>query len=76
MAGLLTYPFLLCLLRTILGSNDFLQKACFMGLTAAGTVPDSHRIPFYPCSVKEPGTISSAKLRIKIRNGKLKIKKF
>ena len=43
------------------GSNDILQKACFVGLTAAGTVPDFHRIPFYPDSMieREPFRVQS-----------------
>ena len=34
------------------GNSDFLQPA-LMRLTAAGTAPELHGIPFYQCTAKE-----------------------
>ena len=55
MAGLLTFP------RSALPSQpcswpvtSSKQTLCFEGITAAGTVPDSHRIPLHRDGPKPP----------------------
>lgn len=45
MAGLLTYPDLIAPSQNR-SFNDMMQTIFGIGLTAAGTVPDFHRIPF------------------------------
>ena len=45
LAGLLTFPNLLCLPEQY--SVALYKQISKMGITAAGTVPDSHRIPLH-----------------------------
>jgi len=59
MAGLLTFP------RSALPSQPSQRPVAslqadpvFQGITAAGTVPDSHRIPLHRCGSGQPITIN------------------
>lgn len=64
--GLLTYPGMSCLL-TCMAGNGFRRHTFSRGLTAAGTVTDSHRVPM---DDKSSVTLSGCKITNKYLSAK------